>query len=200
MHPLGSYNSRENKGLATIGKRSNFERKERDFYPTPKEAIIPLLKYLEQKELTYIEPCAGEGDLIGHLCELGGNGLSQASLYECVGMFDIEPQAKDIVKKNALSLTEVDIKDADYIITNPPWTRSILHPLISHFRTLRPTWLLLDAPWGFTRQSSPFLRHCSDIVVVGRLKWIPDSKYTSKDDCCWYKFVDHEVDTIFHSR
>ena len=28
-----------------MGKRSNFERKERDYYRTPEEALIPLLKH-----------------------------------------------------------------------------------------------------------------------------------------------------------
>jgi hypothetical protein len=25
-------------------------------------------------------------------------------------------------------------------------------------------------------------------VSVGRVKWIPDSKMTGKDNCCWYLF------------
>ena len=28
-----------------MGKRSDFERRERDFYPTPEEAVLPLLSY-----------------------------------------------------------------------------------------------------------------------------------------------------------
>ena len=31
-----------------MGKRSNFERNPRDFYPTPKEAVIPLLPHLPE--------------------------------------------------------------------------------------------------------------------------------------------------------
>ena len=26
------------------------------------------------------------------------------------------------------------------------------------------------------------------IVSVGRIKWIPDTKSTGKDNCCWYLF------------
>jgi hypothetical protein len=29
-----------------MGKRSNFERREADFYPTPRAAVLPLIPYL----------------------------------------------------------------------------------------------------------------------------------------------------------
>ena len=35
--------------LDKMGKRSNFERIERDFYPTPEEALIPLLPHLPKQ-------------------------------------------------------------------------------------------------------------------------------------------------------
>lgn len=173
-----------------MGKRSNFERKERDFYPTPREAVEPLRIHLP-REYAYAEPCAGDGALTDQL---------SAHRIWCFYMGDIEPQDPRIKKKNALEITEKDVRHCDYIITNPPWTRSILHPLITHFRHLKPTWLLFDGPWAFTKQAVPYLKYCSDIVVVGRLKWIPGSKYTSKDDCAWYKFVDEETTTTFHGK
>ena len=49
-----------------MGKRSDFERKPRDFYPTPIEAVYPLLEHLEENFL-FAEPCAGDGALINHL-------------------------------------------------------------------------------------------------------------------------------------
>ena len=55
---------------------------------------------------------------------------------------------------------------ADAIITNPPWSRDVLHGLITHFQSIAPTWLLLDADWKQTRQAAPFLPHCSDIVAI----------------------------------
>ena len=33
-----------------MGKRSDFERVERDFYPTPYEAVLPLTELLEVKD------------------------------------------------------------------------------------------------------------------------------------------------------
>ena len=49
-----------------MGKRSDFERKPRDFYPTPIEAVEPLLPHLPEG-FTFAEPCAGNGALIEHL-------------------------------------------------------------------------------------------------------------------------------------
>ena len=49
-----------------MGKRSDFERKPRDFYPTPIEAVYPLLEHLEE-DFLFAEPCAVDGTLIEHL-------------------------------------------------------------------------------------------------------------------------------------
>jgi hypothetical protein len=90
---------------------------------------------------------------------------------------------------------------ADAIITNPPWSREVLHGLVTHFQSIAPTWLLLDADWKQTRQAAPFLPHCSDIVAIGRVKWIEGSKFTGKDNACWYKFDSrHTAGPVFHWR
>ena len=49
-----------------MGKRSDFERKPRDFYPTPIEAVYPLLDHLEGNVI-FAEPCAGDRRLSDHL-------------------------------------------------------------------------------------------------------------------------------------
>lgn len=166
-----------------MGKRSNFERIERDYYPTPYEAVAPLFVHCSGK---FIEPCAGNGALIKHLSDPIFN-------MQCVGAFDIEPQADNIIKKNALEITEEDVKDADWIITNPPWGRKkehnyILHKMIAHFAYLKPTWLLFDADWMHNVGSKPYLDYCEKIVSVGRVKWFEGSSSTGKDNCAWYLF------------
>lgn len=172
-----------------MGKRSNFERIERDFYPTPYEAVVPLMSHIN-KQFRFSEPCAGDGSLIKHL--------------ECFGMMkywasDIKPMANGIVEADALLVTN-PLSRADCIITNPPWDRKILHPMIEHFRTKTSTWLLFDADWMHTKQSAPYMQFCKKIVSIGRVKWIPDSKMTGKDNCCWYNFVSHKSRTEFVGR
>ena len=59
-----------------MGKRSNFERIEKDFYPTPYKAILPLLPHLS-KDVWFYEPCCGANDLINHLVLAVGKSLLQ---------------------------------------------------------------------------------------------------------------------------
>jgi hypothetical protein len=158
-----------------MGKRSSFERRERDFYPTPPEAVLPLLPFLHPKT-RFCEPCAGDGALIRALTKAG---------HECNWASDIEPRSHGIFTCDALTLK---VGQIDCFITNPPWSRDVLHPLIRHLTSIAPAWLLFDADWPHTKQSSPFMPLLHRIVSVGRVKWIPDSKFTGKDNCCWYLF------------
>ena len=49
-----------------MGKRSTFERREGDFYPTPRSAVLPLIPWL-RGVCTFAEPCCGDGALVRHL-------------------------------------------------------------------------------------------------------------------------------------
>jgi hypothetical protein len=162
-----------------MGKRSDFKRVERDFYPTPLAAVVPLIDHLPTWA-AYWEPCAGDFALCGHLDEL------TESRLVCTDAMDIVPKDNGVTVGDALK-TSVPA-NSDFIITNPPWDRKILHPMIEHFSSMRPTWLLFDADWMHTKQSAPFMKYCNKIVSVGRVKWIPDSKMTGKDSCAWYLF------------
>jgi len=165
--------------LQIMGKRSDFERIERDYYPTPIEAVKPLISHLP-KSFVYAEPCAGDGRLTQHLDILTDSNCI------CSLMSDIEPQDDGIEKIDAMKV--VVPNNTDLIITNPPWDRKILHPMIERFSSIRPTWLLFDANWMFTKQAKDYLSYCSKIVTIGRVKWIENSKKSGKDDACWYLF------------
>ena len=158
-----------------MGKRSDFARIERDFYPTPEEAVTPLLRHLSPGT-RFVEPCAGDGALIDHLTTAG---------HVCARAWDIEPRRSDIEEHDALTLL---VGNVDCFITNPPWDRKVLHPLIVHLSDMAPTWLLFDADWAHTKQAAPFANRLRRIVSVGRLKWIADSPFTGKDNCAWHLF------------
>ena len=78
-----------------MGKRSNFERKLRDFYPTPREAVEPLIPHLPKTGL-FSEPCAGDGQLINYIEEL--------SNLHCYLAIDIEPRRDDIGEGDVLTV------------------------------------------------------------------------------------------------
>src|SRR3954454_12214031 len=166
-----------------MGKRSNLERRPSDFYPTPRAAVEPLVPYLRRIR-SFAEPCAGDGDLVRHLESFG---------LHCAYAGDIR------TGHDALALDRYD--GADAIITNPPYTRELMHRLIAHFQRILPTWLLLDADWALTKQAAPHLSCCSDIVAIGRVKWIEGSKYTGKDNHAWFRFdIRHSAGPVFHGR
>ncbi|MGL5735473.1 MAG: hypothetical protein ACRCYS_11455 [Beijerinckiaceae bacterium] len=172
-----------------MGKRSDFERVERDYYATPPDAVLPLIPHLSHG-LRFIEPCAGNGALIDCLV---GHGLV------CAGALDIEPQRDDIPKGNALAASNCE--GADVFITNPPWLRDTLHPLIVHLSDMLPTWLLFDADWIHTLQAAPFKERCRSVVSVGRVRWIAGSENDGKDNAAWYLFTKPSPEpTIFHWR
>ncbi|MCB5411498.1 class I SAM-dependent methyltransferase [Pseudogemmobacter faecipullorum] len=175
-----------------MGKRSSFERRERDFYPTPRAAVLPLLPHLEYGT-SFVEPCAGDLALVK---ALEGEGAS------CLYALDIAPRHPDVITFDALGDTlDMYCQSADYIITNPPWARDLLHPMIRHFAAIRPSWLLFDADWVHTRQAAEFTPFLRAIVSVGRVRWIPETKYTGKDNCAWHLFdARASGPAIFHGR
>lgn len=161
-----------------MGKRSNFERNPRDLYDTPYKAVEPLLPFLESGT-RYAEPCFGNGKLRDALAQNGHIAQFKS---------DIHPVCLGVYQENAL-LRESPYPNVDCIITNPPWDRKLLHPMITRFINNAPyCWLLFDADWWHTKQAIPFKPYCQAVVSVGRVKWIEGSKSTGKDNCAWYKF------------
>lgn len=171
-----------------MGKRSNghFDRLPRDLYDTVPAAVPPLLPYLAPGT-EFAEPCAGDGALIDLLTAAG---------HRCVWATDINPRREDIGMLNAMTLPKIGARNvrAKVIITNPPWTRSILHPLIDRLSAVWPCWLLFDADWPHTQQSADLILRCSRIVPIGRLKWIPGTKHVGKDNSAWYEFLPGHTD------
>jgi hypothetical protein len=178
-----------------MGKRSDFERIPRDYYATPMAPVRPLIPYLKRDGVrTFAEPCRGDGDLVRHLESFGPR---------CAYAGDIA------TGQDALELTVADLNGADAVITNTPYrhpedsphSTRLLRELIEHFLDLgKPSWLLLPHAWSVNKGSAPYLRRCSDIVAVGRVKWIKGSKFTGKDDFCWYRLdTNHRGGIAFHN-
>ena len=170
-----------------MGKRSDFARRERDFYPTPVAAVEPLILHLPER-FTYIEPCCGDGALVRALSSFEDVAHDGRFCPTLEYASDIAPSGNmDARTLDAFRIENV-APGVDLFVTNPPWDRKILHRLIVHLSEIRPTWLLFDADWMHTQQASQYLKYCRQIVSVGRVKWIRDSPHTGKDNVCWYLF------------
>lgn len=158
-----------------MGKRSDFARRKNDAYLTwDRRAVPPLLPYLA--DVPFVEPCAGEGHLIDQLV---GYGMT------CAAAFDIEPGRPDILVADA---RELAVPAGLQVVTNPVWSRPILHAIIRNFAAQVPTWLLFDSDWLFTQQSAPLLPLLHLVVPVGRLRWVEGSPHDAVDSCAWYLF------------
>ena len=126
-----------------MGKRSSFERREGDFYPTPRAAVLPLVPYLRGIR-SFTEPCCGDGALVRHL---------ESSDLRCVYAGDIR-NGQDALAHNHYGA-------ADAIITNPPYTRELMHRLIAHFQCIAPAcccWNQTGHRPGRQRHSCPVAR------------------------------------------
>lgn len=183
-----------------MGKRSDFDRIEKDFYRTiDKRAVSSLLPFLTEGT-RFIEPCAGYGDLMAELEKHG---------HHCVYACDNNPLENPLWDNNRIIFGDafcIDYNSLSYdvLITNPPWNRNDLHNMITHWieNSSKPIWLLFDADWAHTKQSAYYIKKwCTDIVSIGRLIWIPGTTMSGKDNCAWYRFsADKYEETRFHGR
>jgi hypothetical protein len=166
-----------------VGKRELVKRPRnpRDFYGTVDPAAVEALAPFLDPLTTYVEPCAGDGSLIGLLTSVG-------HIKGAVGAYDIEPQAPGITQRNCLTLQDRDLYGVDCFITNPPFQWDMLKPILDHLPTLLPTWLLLPADAMHNKRTSPYMDLCSDVVSIGRLYWMKDRPIKGVDNNCWYRF------------
>lgn len=175
-----------------MGKRSNFERRERDFYPTPFSAVFPLIKHLKKGD-TFSEPCCGQNDLVQHLQFYNFMCTSATDIDRGFDLFNIKPHDFSVISSK-------------YFITNPPWPQASGRgeptlKIIKHLSALKPTWLLLPADFCQNKYFNLVSNYCSKIIAVGRVKWIKGSKHVSKENCCWYLFNKHNKKiTKFYGR
>jgi len=169
---------------AAMGKRSTFERVERDLYNTPAEAVRPLLRWLH-RGTPFIEPCYGEGALRRAL---------EAAGHRFAGGFDLPIDARE---------HDYGVKQGEVFITNPPfWGKPAdLHPLIENLSDQAPTWLLMSSDWLFNLSSGPIIaKRLRRIVAVGRVRWIPNSPHVGKDNCAWLLFYRYGRRATFIGR
>ncbi len=175
-------------------RSSKFKRMKHDAYFTPPEAVVPLLPHLG--DVTgYAEPCYGEGHL-----EIALDLYINDPLLPCRWGSDISIDECDATSFNYLAEWATDhLGPISHFITNPPWTREILHPIIENLSRQLPTWLLLDADWMHTKQAIPYMANCEKVVSIGRVSWMQNG-VSGFDNCCWYLFDKTACQTEFYAR
>jgi len=174
-----------------MGKYSDYERVEKDFYPTIDPNAISTRFLDSVRGKTYAEPCYGNGDLEDLLMEAA----------KCRWRSDIRKTVGSSVIMDAVEIDETILYDCDLIITNPPYKKDMLLPMIDHFISLRPTWLLLPADMMHNKYFSKYISLCSKIYPVGRLYWY-ENKIRGVVNYCWYHWPKNgsNYPTVFTGR
>lgn len=168
-----------------MAKRSDFPRIERDLYRSIDPKIGAALRPHLRGVTGYLEPFAGAGDLIAQFPEL-----------TCTAASDLVPLSEYVLEKNAFSWDAADLPEGtNTVITNSPWDRKVFHSAINFFTPMvDQAWWVIDYNWCATKQAAPYLqRYVTDILVIGRCKWIPDTNMSGKDDTIWLRTSRHKV-------
>lgn len=173
------------------------------FWPTPVEAVLPLIPHLgisiTGANTWFAEPCAGNGDLVRAL---------EANGMRCQWASDINPKNILISKMDYTKFLDEyrriegvnDLQWLDWIITNPPFSRhhtKTLLDMIDKFRAEIPTWLLLPAGFAFNDNSQNAMIYCKKIVPIGRVKWVEGTEHKSSKDFAWFLFQSSPAKTEF---
>lgn len=165
-------------------RNSGYERKSRDFYPTPDcytDWLIEAAGYLFSKDLPVLEPAAGERHMANRLEALGFT----------TACFDIKPY-KDVFEHDFLD--DVSPRGYAQIVTNPPYGR-VAEPFVRRaLNVVREekgiVAMLLPFDWDAAGERSdlfdsqgPFLMK---IAINKRVKWIEGSEGSGMHNYAWY--------------
>ena len=159
-----------------LTNRNAIDRSKTDFYPTPKEVTIALLKYLKiPKQAVIWEPACGEGHMAEAIKELGYKVISS----------DINNMGYGEVGIDYLTTPK---RECDWIITNPPFCESVNFIKTSITYGV-PFALLLKSQYWHTRNRLEMFYGFKPKAVLP-LTWRPDFLFGKKGgaptmDCIW---------------
>jgi hypothetical protein len=137
----GRVNLFEPEELSEITKRDD-----RDYFQTPREAVLPMIPYLK-KEWRIWEPCCGEGNILRVLCEN-----------------DFDAYGTDVLQGFDFFTTH---RSYDAIFTNPPFSTAD-NWLEECYRRGKPFALLLPIYMlGGKRRQNMFRTHGIQIYMLG---------------------------------
>ena len=143
-----------------VGGNPATERNKSDFYPTPPDATVAILRFLSlPKETVIWEPACGEGDMVGVMRSCG---------YSVV--------ASDI--SFGQDFLKMPIVDCDWIITNPPFSLAdkFIEQCAKH---KKPFALLLKSQYWHARSRFDLFDRIMPTFILP-LTWRPNFNFKTK--------------------
>ena len=168
-----------------LANKSAVDRSKTDFYPTPKEVTIALLKHLNiPKGSTIWEPACGDGRMAEVMKEMGYRVISS-------DLNDIGYGSTGIDFLNA------PMADCDWIITNPPFKISV--DFIKQCREHgKPFALLLKSQYWHSKGRIQIFNDYKPKAILP-LTWRPDFLFGTKGgaptmECIWTVWDSEKTD------
>jgi len=160
----------------TLANRSAIDRSKTEFYPTPKEVTVALLKYLNLPKGSIIwEPACGEGHMAEVMGDMGYKVL--ASDLNDLGYGD-----------TGVNYIGSSPMLCDWIITNPPFKESIGF-INQSIKCNKPFALLLKSQYWHSKSRIDIFKTFKPKAVLP-LTWRPDFLFGKKGgsptmECIW---------------
>lgn len=159
-----------------LANKSSIDRSKTDFYPTPKEVTIALLKHLNiPKGSTIWEPACGDGRMAEVMKEMGYKIISS-------DLNDME------YGTTGIDYLKADLVECDWIITNPPFKISVdfIKKCIEHGK---PFALLLKSQYWHSKGRIQIFNDYKPKAILP-LTWRPDFLFGIKGgsptmECIW---------------
>lgn len=159
-----------------LANKSADDRPSTDFYPTPPEATVALMNFLNlPKDQVIWEPACGEGHMSKTVESLGYQVISTELNQTSYG-------------ENGVDFLECEPRECSWIITNPPFKISI--DFIKRCIELgKPFALLLKSQYWHAKNKTELFNHYKPKYVLP-LNWRPDFHFGSKGgsptmECIW---------------
>ena len=159
-----------------LANKSAKDRPPTDFFPTPPNVTIALMEFLNlPKETVIWEPACGQGHMSKAIESLGYNVISTELDETGYG-------------KNGINFLTCEIRECDFIITNPPFNISVEF-IERAFLLNKPIALLLKSQyWHAQKKAKIFNKYKPKYVLP--LNWRPDFHFGKKGgsptmECLW---------------
>ena len=98
-----------------------------DFYPTPENVIVEMLKVSDVKDKIILEPSAGTGNIVDYLTKAGAKEVLTCEINEKFRAI-LDGKSR-LMGADFLDLTAEEISHVDMVVMNPPFSTIRKHLL-----------------------------------------------------------------------
>jgi hypothetical protein len=184
----------------------NEARDPHDSYETPKDAVHQLLGS-QRLEGRIWDPSCGRGMIVQALIDasIDKGRIFASDKYVHRARLD-DPPVSGMISHGIDFLEQASCPDIANIVMNPPFSQSDAH--VRHALQIIPSngmvCVLLRLTWMSAKKRADFLMHLTKIIMVGRLKMLPegapDKGHGGTVDFAWFIFEPRMIESTIIVR